>query len=209
MSAKKIAIVNYGMGNVDSVGNALAHLGGEYFVTNEPKRLDDAHAIVLPGVGAFGAAMDNLRRMELVPALERQVKDKGKPYLGICLGMQLLAKDSVEQGFFEGLGWLDAHVLELPPGPDVRLPHVGWNTATVKRPSPILERVTEDSHFFFDHSYHLACDESVVTSTCTYGATFVSSVQKDNVLAVQFHPEKSQRNGLKMLRAFLNFVASH
>lgn len=207
MTSKRIAIVNYGMGNVDSVGNALALLGGDFVVAHRPADLDGAHAVVLPGVGAFGAAMENLRSRGFVEALERQVLEAGKPYLGICLGMQLLAEDSVEQGLSRGLGWLGGHVVELPSSPEVRLPHVGWNTLAIARPSPLLDAVEADSHFYYDHTYHYACDAAWVTARSAYGADFVAAVQKDNVLAVQFHPEKSQRNGLKLLRRFLNLVA--
>lgn len=204
---RRIAIVDYGMGNVDSVGNALTLLGASHLVAGRPEDLVDAHAIVLPGVGAFAAAMENLRARGWVEALEEQVRVKGKPYLGICLGMQLVAEDSTEGTSARGLGWFEgAHVVAMPTGPDVRLPHVGWNTIAKVRPSPLLEAADAESHFYYDHGYQLVCDELWVTSRSTYGAPFVASVERDNVLGVQFHPEKSQRNGLKMLRRFLQLI---
>ncbi|HEV3142169.1 MAG TPA: imidazole glycerol phosphate synthase subunit HisH [Vicinamibacterales bacterium] len=202
-----LAIVDYGMGNIGSVCNALDLLGGRYVVSNRRQDLRSADAIVLPGVGAFGAAMDNLRMLDLVGELGDQVLDRRKPFLGICLGMQLLAKDSVENGFSTGLGWLDAHVLAMEPAGGLRVPHVGWNSLTARRSHRMFARIEGDAHFYFDHGFHLQCDDRYAIASCEYGDRYVAAVQNDHILAVQFHPEKSQRNGLKLLRNCLNFIA--
>jgi imidazole glycerol-phosphate synthase subunit HisH len=206
--ARRLLIVDYGMGNIGSVCNALDLLGGPYLVSNRRQDLSSADAIILPGVGAFGAAMANLRALDLVGELTDQVMNQRKPFLGICLGMQLLAKDSVENGFSTGLGWLDAHVLAMQPGGQLRVPHVGWNSVTRPAVNPLFQRIEGDAHFYFDHGFHLECADDCVIASCDYGVRYVAAVQKGNVLAVQFHPEKSQRNGLKLLRNFLNIIAA-
>lgn len=206
MNAKTILIVDYGMGNIGSVCNALDFLGGRYIVSNQKEDLAQTDAVILPGVGAFGAAMQNLRQLDLVDELTEQVVHLGKPFLGICLGMQLLAKDSVEQGYTTGLGWIDGHVFDMEPSGGLRVPHVGWNAVRVRQECPLFRRIDEDAHFYFDHSFHLECGEEWIAAACDYGDTYVAAVQKENILAVQFHPEKSQRNGLKLLRNFLNVV---
>jgi len=206
MSPKKIAIVDYGMGNIGSVRNALDYLNGKYIVSGRKNDLACADAFILPGVGAFGAAMENLRKLDLIDELTDQAMIKKKPFLGICLGMQLLAKDSVEMGHFTGMGWIDGHVFEIEPTGGLCVLHVGWNGVTFDQKAPLFQRIDEGAHFYFDHSFHLQCSENVVSATCEYGRTYVAAIQKENILAVQFHPEKSQRNGLKLLRNFLNFV---
>lgn len=209
MKKKSILIVNYGMGNIGSVSNALDYLGGKYVISNHKRDLGLADAIILPGVGAFGAAMENLRQLDLVDELTEQVTIKKKPFLGICLGMQLLAKDSVEMGHFAGLGWIDGNVVEIDPSAGLRVPHVGWNEVTPTQPDPLFRRIEEGAHFYFDHSFHLQCSEPAVSAVCEYGGRYVAAIQKENILAVQFHPEKSQRSGLKLLRNFLNFVNTY
>jgi len=201
----RVVIVNYGMGNIGSVANAFERLGARCLVSDDPQVLCLARGIVLPGVGAFHAAVENIRSRGLDDALSEQVLHRKKPFLGICLGMQLVAKDSVELGYALGLGWIDGHVLRLEPKPTRPVPHVGWNE--VRHHSDLLfERVQEGAHFFFDHSYTLQCGPELITATCDYGGEWVASIRKDNILAVQFHPEKSQRNGLRLLRNFLNFI---
>jgi glutamine amidotransferase len=204
-----ITIVDYGMGNIGSVCHALDFLGGSYRVSSRKEDLAGAQGIILPGVGAFGAAMQNLRDRDLVDALTEQVMNRRTPFLGICLGMQLLARDSVENGFNTGLGWLDGHVLAIEPKPEHRVPHVGWNGVQIRRSRLLFERIDGDAHFYFDHSFHLECGEEWVVASCDYGRPYVAAVQRDNLLGVQFHPEKSQRNGLKLLRNFLNAVREH
>jgi glutamine amidotransferase len=205
-SRKKIAVINYGMGNIGSVCHALDFLGESYFASGEKKALADADAYILPGVGAFGAAMENLAKLDIIDTLTGQVIKSGKPFFGICLGMQLLGKDSVELGFHKGLGWIDARVLALKPIGNLRVPHVGWNNIKIYKKDPLYTNLDEMSHFYFDHSFYVECDNSLVSATFEYGVTFAASLQKDNIFATQFHPEKSQRSGLKMLRNFLNHV---
>jgi glutamine amidotransferase len=204
-----ITIVDYGMGNIGSVCHALDVLGGSHRVSSRKDDLAGAHGIVLPGVGAFGAAMQNLRDLDLVDALTEQVINRRTPFLGICLGMQLMARDSVENGFSTGLGWIDGHVLAIEAHPAHRVPHVGWNGVQIRRSTPLFQRIDGDAHFYFDHSFHLECGDDWVAASCDYGRPYVAAVQRDNILAVQFHPEKSQRNGLKLLRNFLNAVQEH
>jgi len=201
---KTICVINYGMGNIGSVCNALDYLGGCYITSDRKEALEQADALILPGVGAFGAAMENLARLDLIQALTDHVLDRGKPFLGICLGMQLLAEDSHEQGFHRGLGWIKGHVTVLQPSNGFRVPHVGWNNVRFDHPGPLFNRVDNDSHFFFDHGFHFTCNEEVVLATSDYGEPFVAALHKNNIFATQFHPEKSQRNGLKLLRNFLN-----
>lgn len=206
MSEKKIMIIDYGMGNVGSVAHALEYLNGRYFVSNRKDDLSKADAFILPGVGAFPAAMNNLKKLDIIEELNEQVLVKGRPFFGICLGMQLLAKDSVEQGFTAGLGWIDGHVLLMEPRGNLRIPHVGWNNLRLHHEHRLFRRIDDGAHFYFDHSFHLQCNGDLVVASCAYGNEFVAAIHKDNIFATQFHPEKSQRNGLKMLRNFLNYT---
>lgn len=206
---KQIVVVNYGMGNLGSVENALTTLEGNFIISNRSDDLERADALILPGVGAFGAAMENLTNLGLIEPLREQVLARRKPYLGICLGMQILAQDSLEQGFYPGLGWVNGHVVLLTPDDGSSVPHVGWNTVTLIKKQPLFARIDDHSHFYFDHSFHLQCDPSHVAATCDYGGgSIVAAIRKENIFATQFHPEKSQRNGMKLLRAFLDYVES-
>jgi glutamine amidotransferase len=207
-AAKTICIVDYGMGNTQSVGNAIESLGGNYVISNRKDEIARCDGIILPGVGAFKAAMENLHALDLVAPLTDRVMEKKKPFLGICLGMQLLAEDSVELGFSAGLGWLKGHVVALQPSQTLRVPHVGWNNTQIVKPQPLFHGIDAQAHFYFDHSYTLQCEPELVAATFEYGGSFVAAVQRDNLFATQFHPEKSQRHGLKLLRNFLNFVAA-
>ncbi len=206
MSDKKIVIIDYGMGNVGSVAAAIDYLQGNYLISNKRKDLAGADALILPGVGAFGAAIENLQDLGLVEELNQQVLMNKKPFFGICLGMQLLALDSVEQGYHRGFGWIEGHVIALKPEKKLRVPHVGWNNVNFDRSNLFFQRIDEGAHFYFDHSFCLACKEDLIIATCDYGGTCVAAIQKENIFAVQFHPEKSQRNGLKMIRNFLNYI---
>jgi glutamine amidotransferase len=200
----KIGIVDYGMGNIGSVRAALEYLRADCFVSSDPDALRTADAFILPGVGAFGVAMENLVRLGLPVFLDEQVRRRGKYLLGICLGMQLLAEDSTEEGFHRGLGWIDGHVVALEPSPSMPVPHVGWSAVRRREDDPLMAGLDANAHFYFDHSYHLVCDPAVVTSTCEFERPVVASVRRGTVFATQFHPEKSQRSGLKLLRNFLN-----
>lgn len=208
MTHPSLTIVDYGMGNIGSVAHALDLLAGRYVVSNRPEALRDAAGIILPGVGAFAAAMTNLRALDLVDELSEQVRNRRKPFLGICLGMQLVAQDSVENGFSNGLGWIDGHVRAMEPPGRLRVPHVGWNGVARKPDHPLFARIEDNAHFYFDHSFHVVCDPAMTIASCEYGEPCAAALQHDNILAVQFHPEKSQRNGLKLLRNFLNIVAA-
>jgi glutamine amidotransferase len=203
-----IGIVDYGMGNVRSVVNALAWIGEDAEVTSDPARLDAADRLILPGVGAFGDAMDHLREGDLIPVLERQVKEKGKPLLAICLGLQLLAKSSTEHGRHEGLGWLDADVVRFDTnGRGLKIPHMGWNEAPPAREHALFAGLRRDQFvFYFVHSFHIVCrDERDVAASCTYGKPFAAAVARGNVFATQFHPEKSQDSGLQILTNFASW----
>lgn len=207
MSGKKIVIIDYGMGNIQSVANALSFLGYEATLSHEHAVLNVADGYILPGVGAFGVAMDNLRSYNLITVLENNILRDKKPLLGICLGMQLLAKNSVEMGFHEGLGWVDATIEALIPTPELRVPHVGWNAIEVRQQEPLFRGLPSDTHFYFDHSFYMKCHDTTLQSSVTlYGELITASIQKENIFATQFHPEKSQTAGLKLLRNFLNVV---
>lgn len=206
MRAKEITIIDCGIGNVGSIAHALDLLGGKYRVSSKRMEIERSEAYILPGVSAFAAAMDNLKRLGLVDVLGEQVLNKKKPFFGICVGMQVLAKDSLEEGYHDGLGWLDAHVVPMRPKGDLRIPHVGWNNVNSDRKSFFFQRVDEGAHFYFDHSFHMTCPVELVSATFEYGGAMISAIQKNNIFAVQFHPEKSQRQGLKVLRNYISFV---
>jgi glutamine amidotransferase len=202
---KRVAIVDYGMCNLDSVRRAFEECSGAPFVTDEPTDLADADLIVLPGVGAFPDAMANLRGRSLDKALDDEVLGNRVPFLGICLGMQLLATTGHEGGETAGLGWIDADVCRLRPTPeDTRVPHVGWNEVVPARETPLFDDMPQASDFYFVHSYHVEChDDTDVVATTPYCGGFVSAIQRENIFAVQFHPEKSQERGFEVLRRFL------
>lgn len=199
-----ISVIDYGLGNIQSVANALRFLGYEIRVSSSRHDLAGAQAYVLPGVGAFGEGMKNLNRLGLVEPLAEQVLSKKKPIIGFCLGMQLFAEDSTELGFHQGLGWIKGHIEQMPASDKARIPHVGWNDVTVRRNAPLFARTDDKPKFYFDHSFHFICPESHIAATCDHGMSFVAAVQKDNIFGVQFHPEKSQRNGLKLLRGLFD-----
>lgn len=207
-----IAIIDYGAGNLRSVGNAFEAIGEDVVVTKEPEEIVNAKAIVLPGVGAFGDGMENLRRLNLVELLNEQVIDQKKPYLGICLGLQFLAKESHEHGSHKGLGWVNGVVEKIAPENDsFRIPHIGWNDVHIKQSSRLFDNISSerDPVFYFVHSYSLQVDkqeEDIVTSTCWHGTDITASIQKDNIIGVQFHPEKSQRLGLNLLENFIRLI---
>ncbi len=202
----RVAIVDYGMGNLASVAEALRQLGAETQIAGGPDELDGADAIVLPGVGAFAPAMTNLIQRGFAEALDQRVRGDGVPFLGICLGMQLLARRSPEGGETAGLGWIDADVValeDLLPAP-LPVPHVGWNRIDPAPGSRLFARLEDGATLYFDHSYAIADGGGADAGGCTYGARFCAALEQDNLFAVQCHPEKSQRSGLILLRCFLN-----
>jgi|SRR4051794_1461722 glutamine amidotransferase len=201
-----VAIVDYGMCNLDSVRRAFEELGARAFVTDDPVGLERADRIVLPGVGAFPDAVRNLRARGLADALSKQVLENGAPFLGVCLGMQLLAAVGHEVETTEGLGWIDAEVRRLQPTANgERVPHIGWNEVDVSIDDhPLFAGIAPRADFYFVHSFHVACREPAdVLATTPYCGDFVSAIARDNVFATQFHPEKSQQHGLRLLRNFL------
>ena len=206
MSKKKIMIIDCGISNIGSVAHALDYLGGEYLVSDKKKDLGKVDGFILPGVSAFAAAMENLNSLDILDELGKQVLVERKPFFGICVGMQLLALDSTEGGLHKGLGWIEGHVIALQPAANFRVPHVGWNDVEFDHSSIFFHLVETGAHFYFDHSFHLQCSKSIIVSTCEHGGTLTAAIQKENIFATQFHPEKSQRNGLKILRNFLNYV---
>jgi len=202
---KKVAVVDYGMGNLDSVARAVEECGGHPLVTNEKRDFERVNFIVLPGVGAFADGMRHIRERGLDETLGDQVVRKGIPFLGICLGMQLLATKGWEGEEAEGLGWIEGEVRRLEPnGEKARIPHIGWNEVVLTQSSPLFAGMTSRKDFYFVHSYHLSCrnDREVLART-PYCGEFVSAVGKNNIFGVQFHPEKSQRVGFQVLRNFL------
>jgi glutamine amidotransferase len=201
-----IAVVDYGMGNLRSMAKALEHVGGEPVLTSDEADIRAAERIVLPGVGAFGEAMENLRSTGLVDVLAEEVVHRGKPFLGVCLGMQLLARESVEHGRHAGLGWIEADVLPLTiTGPEVRVPHTGWNDIELRGAAGTpLERVRPREAFYFNHSFHVVPeDRSVIAAETAHGQKVVAAIAQGNICATQFHPEKSQQAGLELLADFV------
>ncbi len=199
-----IGIIDYGLGNLRSVQGAVAKLGFAAEVTSDPKRLAAADKLILPGVGAFGDGMRNLNTRGLVEPLGELVVAAGKPILGICLGFQLIAAESEEFGQHKGLGWIPGRVVRIEPGDTrLRVPHVGWNDFTPTRDCILFNGVPADALFYYVHSYHLVANDNDIVGTCDYGGPVAAAVQRGNVFGTQFHPEKSQRHGLAVLKNFL------
>ena len=201
--SRRVTIVDYQMGNQQSVANAFEGLGCEGLVSNRPEDIAKADRIILPGVGAFGEGMEHLKSLHLDELIIEQVVEKKKPFLGICLGMQILADLSHEFGVHEGLGLIPGEVKRLK-AEGLLLPHVGWNDIKVQRKSELLEGIVTGSDFYFVHSFHFAVKSpGHAAATCEYGEEFVAIVEKDNIFGVQFHPEKSQKAGRRLLENFL------
>lgn len=202
-----IAIVDYGMGNLHSVHKALVQVGAEPEIVTDAAGVARADKVVLPGVGAFADAMDTLRRKDLVDPILEAI-DQGKWFLGICLGLQLLFEVSHEDGQLEGLGVIPGDVKRFdfsnqPDRDELKIPHMGWNALRWDRDVPLLQGLEQGAHVYFVHSYYVTPrDETVVATRTEHGIEFASSIWRDNILATQFHPEKSQRVGLKMLSNF-------
>jgi len=202
----KIVIIDYGISNLTSVANAFSYLGEKTIISNKAQDIKDAEKIILPGVGAFGDGMKNLKELGLIEVLNEEVIKNGKPLLGLCLGMQLLADEGEEGGLIKGLGYIQGKVKKLEPkDKNLRVPHIGWNDVFLKKDCPLLSGLKEYEDFYFVHSYHLVPEEDVTVGTCEYGEKFVAVVQKNNIFATQFHPEKSQRPGLKILKNFIKY----
>lgn len=197
-----IAIVDYGMGNLRSVWKAFESVGHQAVVTRDPDTIRNADRVVLPGVGAFGDCMANLERFDLVQSIRSAIQS-GKPFLGICLGMQLLFTESEEFGVHRGLNIIPGRVRRFAPNPVLKIPHMGWNQVHVEGSCPLFHHIANDSDWYFVHSYFVdPADPSLAAAATTYGIPFVSTVWKDNIVACQFHPEKSQSVGLRLIKNF-------
>lgn len=200
-----IALIDYGMGNLGSVSNALAFIGADYQITSEPAVIDAADGAILPGVGAFGDCMTNLQQYGLVEAIRRFVADD-RPFLGICLGLQLLFTESEEMGRHAGLDLVPGRVIRFRH--NLKIPQIGWNQIKLRQDCPQLAGVPDGAYVYFVHSYHVVPeDEAVVATTTDYGYEFVSAIRRGNLFATQFHPEKSADVGLRILRNFADMVA--
>lgn len=202
-----IAIIDYGMGNLRSVQKGFERIGFAAEVTADPARLLAAEKIVLPGVGAFRDCIHNLEQGGFVEPI-LQVIAEGRPFLGICLGLQLLFSESEEFGLHKGLGVIPGRVVRFPEGMQEQgeklpVPHMGWNQISLKAETPLFNNIADGSNVYFVHSYYVKPDDpTVVAATCNYGLEFCAAIRKDNVMATQFHPEKSQGIGLQMLKNF-------
>lgn len=205
----QIAVVDYGMGNIRSVEKGFRKVGADVVVTSDPKTVLDAPALVLPGVGAFRDCMANLGRLGLTDPIIDCIRS-GKPFLGICLGLQILFEESGEFGHSRGLGIFPGRVVRFsyPQIPrEFKIPHMGWNTVTVKRGNPLFRNVPDETRFYFVHSYYVVPEDAeIIAGTTEYGAVFTSMIRRENLFAVQFHPEKSQTAGLQVLSAFHELV---
>ena len=202
-----IAIIDYGMGNLRSVQKAFEKVGFEALVTADPKVVLEAERIVLPGVGAFRDCMTNLEQGGFIEPILKVIRD-GRPFLGICLGLQLLFSESEEFGLHKGLNVIPGRVLRFPEGmteggEELKVPHMGWNQLSVRRCPPAFSAIPDGANFYFVHSYYVQPEDTAVVATTTnYGIEFCSSIWKDNIVATQFHPEKSQEMGLAILKNF-------
>jgi len=203
---KIVAIIDYGMCNLDSVARAVEECGGKPIITDRAKDIEMANRIILPGVGAFPDAMRNIRQSSLDEILGEHAIKRKVPFLGICLGMQLLATKGWEVEETEGLGWIPGEVKRVEPFEnDIRIPHIGWNEIRFARESSLFDGIASGKDFYFVHSYHLCPkDEEDVLARTPYGKGFVSAVHRNLIFGVQFHPEKSQRLGFQVLRNFLS-----
>ena len=197
-----IGIIDYDAGNIRSVEKALSYLGEKTVVSRDPDILKSVDKVILPGVGSFGQAMENLHRYELVPVIRDMIED-GKPFLGICLGLQLLFESSEESPGAEGLGILKGKILKIPSSPGLKIPHMGWNSLQLQNNGRLFRNIPQDTYVYFVHSYYLQAREpEIVKAVTEYSTEIHASVEKDNVFACQFHPEKSGKYGLEILKNF-------
>ena len=204
------SIIDYGMGNVRSIYNAFTLLEKEVIITDDPKKISESEAIILPGVGAFSDGMNNLLKKGLTKILKEEIIIKKKPYLGICLGLEFLAEQSQEGGIYPGLGWLKGEVIKIQSQQSsIKIPHIGWDDTRILKDDVLFNEIVEPSYYYL-HSYHIKLnpeEKNIVTSTCDYGGVeIVASIHKENIFATQFHPEKSQETGLKLLKNFIEWV---
>ena len=203
---KTVAIIDYGMCNIDSVVRAIEECGGTPLVTNKVDDLEMATHIILPGVGAFPDAMKQLRHLSMDTALQEQVLNNHIPFLGICLGMQLMATKGLEGNITDGLGMIEGIVKRFEAcSPDTRIPHMGWNEVHYVRDNPLFQDIQSGKDFYFVHSYHFCCrDETDIIARTPYCGGFTSAISKGNIFGTQFHPEKSQKVGFQVLKNFMS-----
>ena len=198
-------IVDYKMGNLGSISNIIKKVGHSSTITSDPEAIKDAERIILPGVGAFDKAMQYLDQLHLIDILNKKALIDKIPVLGICLGMQLIGRKS-EEGSVNGLGWIDADVVKFNFNnkDELKIPHMGWNEVTLHSKHPVFDEIEENPRYYFVHSYHAICDkvENELTNT-SYGYKFASAIVKDNIIGVQFHPEKSHKFGMKLMKNFI------
>jgi len=202
-----VVVVDYGMGNLRSVSKAFEACGADVTVSSKPGDLQKADRIVLPGVGAFGDSMANLKKRGLIEPLRQEVLVAKKPYFGICLGMQILADSGEEKGSHQGLGWLPGKTVMFQLADrELKVPHIGWNDIRIVKDGPLWSGLGKKLDFYFVHSFHfMPTDRDDAAATCDYGGEFTAAVQHENIFATQFHPEKSQESGLRLIRNFLGW----
>ncbi|MCI8775324.1 MAG: imidazole glycerol phosphate synthase subunit HisH [Lachnospiraceae bacterium] len=199
-----VAVIDYDAGNIRSVEKAVAALGKQVVVTRRPEEILAAEHVILPGVGAFGDAMEKLHKYELTGVI-REVTARRTPFLGICLGLQLLFYGSEESEGIEGLGILPGRIVRIPEGKDLKIPHIGWNSLSYPHQGRLFQGIPEQSYVYFVHSYYLQAEDAEIVKAATeYGVVIHASVEKDNVFACQFHPEKSSGTGMRILKNFLD-----
>ena len=204
----KVAVIDYGVGNIQSILNAFDILGLQSIkVSKEKSELTKMDGFILPGVGAFGNCTAKLKKNGLSDVLNELVISKKKPILGICVGMQLMANMSEENGCHEGLGWIPGKVRLIEKKKNLLIPHVGWNNIDIKKPNALFREIKNKSHFYFDHSYQYLCEKKYVTAICKYGKDLNVAINYKNIFGVQFHPEKSSLSGLRLYRGFMNYVS--
>jgi glutamine amidotransferase len=200
-----IIVIDYGMGNLGSILNMLKKIGAPAKVSSDLKEIDIADKLILPGVGAFDTAMRQLAEIDMIELLNDKVLNRKTPTLGVCLGMQLLTKGS-EEGVLPGLGWIDAETIRFrfdPQQTNLKIPHMGWNTINICREGTLFRELNGESRFYFVHSYHVVCHQPEdVLATTNYGYECVSALQRGNIMGAQFHPEKSHKFGMKLLKNF-------
>ena len=201
----KVGIIDYGSGNLLSVKNAIDYLGFDVVVFNNPDQIGEFDKLILPGVGAFGACFSNLQKTGFIPALNNEVLEKKKKILGICVGLQVMAEYGCEGGVFAGLSWVASKVVKIEPEvPDLKVPNIGWNTLAYDKNNPLFKNLPDLVNVYFVHSYHMQCsDPADIIATCNYGQTVTAAINKGNIFGTQFHPEKSQDIGLKILENFV------
>lgn len=201
-----IAIIDYGAGNIQSVNKALKHIGCDAFITRDKEQILKADGAVLPGVGSFGDTMDTMNSFDIKDTVIEYTKS-GKPFLGICLGLQLLFPESEESPGAKGLGIFDGTITKIPSGEGLKIPHIGWNSLDIKKTDGLFKGIDQNSYVYFVHSYFLnATDKNIVSAQTEYGVRIDAAVEKGNIFATQFHPEKSGETGLKILKNFADIV---